>query len=295
MARARNIKPGFFRNAELVELPVETRLLFIGLWTLADRSGRLEDRPKQIKMELFPADGFDCEGMLAALAGIGAIERYEVAGKRFIQVVNFQKHQNPHRDEKASTIPNSSGELEPQHEKQKKNGANTVPAPCDDDAGTVAIGLIPDSRFPSSVPNGTDAAVAPSSGGKPEDQEKRELFDAGKSLLAEQGMNAKQTGSFIGKLAKDYGQPAALEAVRSAVVNRPLGAAEYLKATCQRLKGERRDPVTVPSDAAERTAEYLAAKAAHTPEPQRPEVMERLNAARLSATLHGLPLKVAAA
>ena len=56
MARARNIKPGFFRNSDLVELPMDARLLFIGLWTLADRMGRLEDRPKQIKMEIFPAE-----------------------------------------------------------------------------------------------------------------------------------------------------------------------------------------------------------------------------------------------
>ena len=105
MARARNIKPGFFRNADLVELPVEARLLFVGLWTLADREGRLEDRPKQIKMEIFPADCFDCDALLTSLAGTGMIERYEVGGKRYLHVVNFTKHQNPHRDEKASTIP----------------------------------------------------------------------------------------------------------------------------------------------------------------------------------------------
>jgi len=51
MSRSRNIKPGFFRNADLVELPVETRLLFIGLWGLADREGRMSDRPKQIKIK----------------------------------------------------------------------------------------------------------------------------------------------------------------------------------------------------------------------------------------------------
>ena len=49
MARARNIKPGFFKNEFLAEMPCEVRLLFIGLWTLADREGRLEDRPKRIK------------------------------------------------------------------------------------------------------------------------------------------------------------------------------------------------------------------------------------------------------
>ena len=93
MARARNIKPGFFRNAELVELSFEARLLFIGLWTIADRDGRLEDRPKQIKMELFPADNMDCDGLLSQLAAINMIDRYEIDGKRIIQVVNFSKHQ----------------------------------------------------------------------------------------------------------------------------------------------------------------------------------------------------------
>ena len=54
MARARNIKPGLFSNEVIAELPAFDRLLFIGLWCLADREGRLEDRPKRIKMELFP-------------------------------------------------------------------------------------------------------------------------------------------------------------------------------------------------------------------------------------------------
>lgn len=120
MARARNLKPGFFRDAALVELPTETRLLFPGLWTLADREGRLEDKPKQIKMEIFPADNFDVETMLAQLAAANLITRYQVEGKRYIQVVNFAKHQNPHRDEKASTIPPP-----PEH------GASTVQTQCE--------------------------------------------------------------------------------------------------------------------------------------------------------------------
>ena len=48
MPGARNIKPAFFANEFLAELPCEARLLFIGLWTLADRRGRLEDRSKGI-------------------------------------------------------------------------------------------------------------------------------------------------------------------------------------------------------------------------------------------------------
>jgi hypothetical protein len=147
MARARNIKPGFFRNADLVELSFEDRLLFIGLWTLADRDGRLEDRPKQIKMELFPADSVDCNAMLDSLAATGMVARYEVDGKRYLQVVNFGKHQNPHRDEKASTIPYQSVNLQA----QDKHCANTVQAPCKPNADSVAIGLNPEPLIPDSL------------------------------------------------------------------------------------------------------------------------------------------------
>lgn len=162
MARARNIKPGFFRNADLVELSVETRLLFIGLWTIADRDGRLEDRPKQIKMELFPEDSVDCNVMLDSLAASGMIARYEVDGKRYLQVINFTKHQNPHRDEKASTIPAQFVDVAQTIEETEKHDASMMQAPCKDDANTMAIGLNPDSLIPDSlIPEIKDKAQAP--------------------------------------------------------------------------------------------------------------------------------------
>jgi hypothetical protein len=147
MARARNIKPGFFRNADLVELPYEARLLFIGLWTIADRKGRLEDRPKQIKMELFPADNLDCDALLDQLAKIGVVARYQHGDARYLQVVNFEKHQNPHKDEKASSIPGPCGEDAEADDAQGSHDAGTVLAACTGGGNTVAIGLIPDSRF----------------------------------------------------------------------------------------------------------------------------------------------------
>ena len=105
MARARNIKPGFFKNEALADSSCETRLLFIGLWTLADREGRLEDRPRRIRAELFPFDGFDVDSMLTELQGLGFLTRYEVDGNKYIQITNFVKHQDPHYREKASEIP----------------------------------------------------------------------------------------------------------------------------------------------------------------------------------------------
>lgn len=109
MARARNIKPGFFKNEVIADLPMFARLLFIGLWCIADREGRLEDRPKRIKMELFPADDVNVDDALDLIAAGGLLIRYEAEGARYIQIVNFTKHQVPHHKEVASEIPAPPG------------------------------------------------------------------------------------------------------------------------------------------------------------------------------------------
>ena len=107
--RARNIKPGFFKNDTLAELDFAGRLLFIGLWGLADREGRLEDRPKKIKAEIFPYDDVAVDSFLGELAKRNFIIRYEVEGECYIQIVHFDKHQNPHPREAPSTIPAPAG------------------------------------------------------------------------------------------------------------------------------------------------------------------------------------------
>ncbi|USA53847.1 hypothetical protein NDN13_01250 [Acinetobacter sp. C32I] len=109
MARARNIKPSFFMNEDIVELSVEARLLFIGLWTLADREGRLENRPKKIKMSLFPADEINVSEQLSNISKYGFIELYNIDDTDVIQIANFIKHQNPHGLEKDSELPDVNG------------------------------------------------------------------------------------------------------------------------------------------------------------------------------------------
>lgn len=105
MARSRNLKPGFFKNETLAECSPLARILFAGLWCVADRSGRLEDRPKRIRAEVLPYDDGSVDDMLGELHRAGFILRYQVEEQRFIQVLNFAKHQNPHCREPASTIP----------------------------------------------------------------------------------------------------------------------------------------------------------------------------------------------
>lgn len=108
--RSRNIKPGVFKNDKLAELPFEARLLFIGLWCLADREGRLEDRPLKIRAEIFPYEmERNVDVMLSQLQEKEFVIRYEVKGSKYLQVTTFTKHQQPHYKELPSIIPAPKG------------------------------------------------------------------------------------------------------------------------------------------------------------------------------------------
>jgi len=142
MARARNIKPGFFTNDALGDLNPLARILFIGIWCHADRAGRLLDRPKKLKVEVLPYDDCDPNRLLQDLHGAGMVHRYEVAGIKYIQCVNFTKHQNPHIKEPESTIP--APDL---------SGAKTADS----------LILIPDSLNPSTTLSGKPDVSPPES------------------------------------------------------------------------------------------------------------------------------------
>lgn len=150
MARARNIKPQFFTNDELSELPPLARLLFIGLWTIADFRGCFEYKPKRLKVQLLPYDDCDIEQLVSALEKSRFISIYSVQGQTFGKVLNFNKHQNPHKNEKekGSDIPDIyqndaenvmfSDNLEDIEINHDQNGSD----PAD------SLNLIPDSCSP---------------------------------------------------------------------------------------------------------------------------------------------------
>jgi hypothetical protein len=138
--RSRNIKPGFFKNEILAECSPLARLLFAGLWCIADREGRLKDRPKRLKAELLPYDNCDVEKLLADLASKqdrnhepAFIIRYG-NGERYIQILHFLSHQNPHCAEQDSKLP-AIVDCTP----------CTVQEPDKNSATTEVAGLIPDS------------------------------------------------------------------------------------------------------------------------------------------------------
>jgi len=174
MARSRNIKPGFFKNYDLADAGPIAQLLFAGLWCLADRDGRLEDKPRLIKAEIFPYYDADVDGELTVIERLGFVKRYQCKGVAVVQIQNFIKHQNPHHTEKASILPafNESDcvshcfEMTPDN-----NGCITVNSPLIDGGNladslfTDSLLLIPDSLIPDSlklIPSGSEGKKKPS-------------------------------------------------------------------------------------------------------------------------------------
>lgn len=151
MARARNIKPSLFKNELLGVADPMLTLLFEGLWLLADREGRLEDRPMRIKAEVFPyRENVNVEQLLAWLHDYGFIVRYSVEGKGYIEVVNFAKHQNPHKNEAESEIPDKSvGCVAESSLCASSEKIGSAPA---DSLIPDSLNLIPDSLTPSQAP-----------------------------------------------------------------------------------------------------------------------------------------------
>lgn len=136
--RARNIKPGFFKNELLATSDPLNAWVFQGLWCLADRAGRLEDRPRRIHLEINPGRAYEgTEAALAWLAEHSFVVRYAQGAGRYIQISNFLKHQNPHVREPESVIP--------------EHGASTEPKPDEHQTSTGLARLIPDS--PSLIPD----------------------------------------------------------------------------------------------------------------------------------------------
>ncbi|MDE9545266.1 hypothetical protein [Xenorhabdus bovienii] len=149
MARSRNIKPGFFTNDDLAECEPLARLLFAGLWTIADREGRLEDKPRKIKAMILPYDDADCNDLLEQLHKKNFITRYAVDGNEFIQINNWKKHQNPHCKEAATEIPEQVMQPADNKEAPEKHHTSTVQVLEENNSFPAdSLNLIPDSLNP---------------------------------------------------------------------------------------------------------------------------------------------------
>ena len=96
MARIRTIKPEFPQSESVGKLSRDARLLFVLIWTHVDDEGRARAASRMLASLLFPYDDDApklIEDWLGDLEQNGFIQRYEVDGSRYMQVVNWLKHQ----------------------------------------------------------------------------------------------------------------------------------------------------------------------------------------------------------
>lgn len=99
MARIRTIKPTFFRSRSVKRLSQNAKLVWIGLWNLADDEGRLLDELGILAGDLWSLSLSESKlnAALKELDDEARIIRYEVAGHRYIQITNWSEHQRINR------------------------------------------------------------------------------------------------------------------------------------------------------------------------------------------------------
>jgi len=98
----------------------------------ADDNGNLPASPKKIKMQVFPADSFDCKPLIDELIIQGILIEYSVNGDKYWNIKGFKKHQKINRPSQ-TTIPepifadgsvNAHGVLTDGKEKEKEKERN---------------------------------------------------------------------------------------------------------------------------------------------------------------------------
>ena len=101
--RIRSIRPEFWRSDDVAAMDWHTRLIFIGLWSYVDDNGVGRDEERIIAADLFALDepfsesSLRVHGALKALSEGGQIVRYHVAGKPYLHIVQWTKHQKINR------------------------------------------------------------------------------------------------------------------------------------------------------------------------------------------------------
>ena len=150
------------------------------------------------------------------------------------------------RANKLTTQRIEAGKASANRRKEERKGQQTGNETATTVATTVDSPLQRNGRpipipIPIPIPSEPKGSADKSAVKPPVDMAKSQLWKAAVSLLGQQGMAEPQARTFIGKLSKTYpDSDIVLKAVEGAVSEQPADARAYLRATCQRLNGERK-------------------------------------------------------
>jgi hypothetical protein len=164
MPRIRSIKPEFWGDEKMAALDPTTRLVFLGLISLADDAGRLVDNVKTIDGFMFPDTEDSSRDSLEVLATLGRISRYRsVSGQKLIQIANWGRHQKVDNPNKY-TLP-----APPKEETEAEGVTKSSRQPREDraTASRDPIDTISDQRSTISDQGSTTSDQRPASEGAP--------------------------------------------------------------------------------------------------------------------------------
>ncbi len=105
----RQINKEFWKSEGLADITHTQRLLFIGLWCMADREGLLKNQPRRIAAEIFPYDSMTEKKIKENLYSLDKNNLIEYGVDKdgliaFICITNFNEYQSPHPGEKQSKL-----------------------------------------------------------------------------------------------------------------------------------------------------------------------------------------------
>ena len=109
MARIRTVKPELAAHEGLFDLERDTglpiRFAWVMLFTVADREGRFQWRPRTLKAQILPHDNIDFSRVLDAWVSRAFVVKYRVKDAWYGCIPTFLKHQVINNRESGSTLP----------------------------------------------------------------------------------------------------------------------------------------------------------------------------------------------
>lgn len=153
--RGRYISPAFWTSDDACELPSDShRVMFIGLWCVCDREGRIEDEPGRIGRRVRSWDSRGAAPLIEHLVTVGMVRRYEVGGVRVLWIPSFKKWQRPHPHEARSYLPPPPAEAMSLHVTERHHTATTEEIGSESTPSTPDVSKCPSEPSEPSEPSG---------------------------------------------------------------------------------------------------------------------------------------------
>lgn len=217
MARIRSLHPEQWSDEQFASCSPLARLLAIGIRNEADDNGIFEWNVFRLRVRILPGDNCDMVALLDELLASNQVLRYEVDGKAYGLIRNFQRFQSAKKPTFRHPLPPSEIALpvgytfhKVGHERQEgstpvphQHRTGSPPEPNQYETGNTAVhpGEGKGKGEGKVIQTTSDAVASSPPPAKDTADPKKALFDLGVSILTKTGDSEKSARSFLAKYA----------------------------------------------------------------------------------------------